>query len=84
VRAQAEPFVEMNRLPKVAIDAGRALRQLPPLIRGYLRLGAYVGLGAVIDTKFRTTDVIIILPATIANTCYLRHWKHHSEVHLVS
>jgi len=42
----------------------RVLRSLPPLIRGYLRAGAYIGDGAVIDHQFGTTDVLIILPVT--------------------
>ncbi len=53
--------VEMNRMPKEAIDTRTALRALPPLIKGYLRLGAYVGEGAVIDRQFGTTDVLIVL-----------------------
>ncbi len=54
--------VEMNRMPKEAIDARAALRELPPLIKGYLRLGAYIGNGAVIDHQFGTTDVLVVLP----------------------
>ena len=49
--------VEMDRMPAAAIDARAALRSLPPLIKGYLRLGAFVGDGAVIDRQFGTTDV---------------------------
>jgi putative hemolysin len=54
--------VEMNRMPKEAIDAKAALRELPPLVKGYLRLGAYIGNGAVIDHQFGTTDVLVVLP----------------------
>lgn len=54
--------VEMNRMAKEAIDAKAALRELPPLIKGYLRLGAYIGNGAVIDHQFGTTDVLVVLP----------------------
>lgn len=63
-RARALPsrYVEMNRMSKEAIDAKAALRELPPLVKGYLRLGAYIGDGAVIDHQFGTTDVLIVLP----------------------
>ncbi len=63
-RASALPsrYVEMNRMPKEAIDAKAALRELPPLVKGYLRLGAYIGDGAVVDHQFGTTDVLIVLP----------------------
>ena len=52
----------MNRMPAEMIDVKEALKGLPPLIKGYLRLGAFVGDGAVIDRQFGTTDVLIILP----------------------
>jgi putative hemolysin len=63
-RASALPsrYVEMNRIAKDAIDTKKALRELPPLVKGYLRLGAYIGDGAVIDHQFGTTDVLIVLP----------------------
>ena len=40
---------------------GSAAR-LPPLIKGYVRAGACIGDGAVIDRQFGTTDVFIYLP----------------------
>ena len=62
VRAQPDRFVDMNIIKKEDIDTKEALKALPPLIKGYLRLGAYVGNGAVIDHQFGTTDVFIIMP----------------------
>lgn len=62
VRALPERFVAMNRLPPDQINPRTALHALPPLIKGYLRLGAYIGDGAVIDHQFGTTDVFILLP----------------------
>lgn len=62
VRAQPELYVEMNRLPKESIDPKAALHALPPMIKGYLRAGASVGDGAVVDPQFDTTDVFIYLP----------------------
>ena len=43
------------------IDISKAKRQLAPLVRGYARLGCYIGDGAVIDEQFNTTDVLILL-----------------------
>ena len=60
--ARPELYVEMNRMPKEAIDPKEALRSLPPLIKGYVRSGAYIGDGAVIDKQFGTTDVLIYFP----------------------
>ena len=52
-----ERYVEMNRMQKAAIEPKAALHALPPLIKGYLRLGATFGDGAVVDRQFGTTDV---------------------------
>lgn len=75
-RARALParYVEMNRLSKEAIDPKEALRALPPLVKGYLRLGAYIGDGAVIDREFGTTDVLIVLPFAEIKQKYLEHF----------
>lgn len=43
------------------VDKRKAKRQLAPLVRGYARLGCYIGDGAVIDEQFNTTDVFILL-----------------------
>ena len=45
---------------------------MPPLIKGYLRLGAMVGDGAVIDRQFGTTDVLIVLPVEKIDPALLR------------
>jgi putative hemolysin len=75
-RASALPqrHVEMNRLPKDRINPKAALRELPPLIKGYLRLGAFVGDGAVIDRQFGTTDVLMIMPVSAISTRYIEHF----------
>lgn len=75
-RAHALPqrAVDMNRLPKEAIDMKAALRSLPPLVKGYLRLGAYIGDGAVIDRQFGTTDVLIVLPVSAISERYIQHF----------
>ena len=72
--ALPERYVEMNRMSKEAIDPKAALRALPPLIKGYLRLGAYIGDGAVIDYKFGTTDVLIVLPVSAIKQRYFEHF----------
>jgi putative hemolysin len=62
VRALRDRYVDMNRMTKAAIDGRQALQALPPLIKGYLRLGATIGDGAVVDHQFGTTDVCMVLP----------------------
>jgi putative hemolysin len=77
--ALPERAVEMNRLSKEAIDPKAALRILPPLVKGYLRLGAYIGEGAVIDREFGTTDVLIILPVSAIKARYIQHFGSGAE-----
>lgn len=43
-------------------DADAALRALPPLIRGYLRVGAVIGDGVYVDHAFNTVDLFITMP----------------------
>jgi L-ornithine Nalpha-acyltransferase len=75
-RARALPkrYVDMNRMSKEAINPKDALRALPPLIKGYLRLGAYIGDGAVVDHEFGTTDVLIVLPVSAIKRRYFEHF----------
>jgi len=71
-RARAKPhrYVPMERIAKDKIDPREAFRMLPPLIKGYMRAGCYIGEGAVIDEQFNTTDVMIILPVSVISDRY--------------
>ena len=53
-----------------APDPKRVIAALPPLIKGYLRLGSYIGEGCVVDHGFNTVDVLIILPVKAINPRY--------------
>ncbi len=74
VRARPELYCAMNLVAPEAIDARRALALLPPLIKGYLRLGAMVGDGAVIDHAFNTVDVLIVLPIAAISDRYVNYY----------
>lgn len=78
-RALAERYVDMCRLHASAIDPARALAALPPLIKGYLRLGGFVGDGAVIDPQFNTTDVCILVKTDLVTQKYSRHYERTSK-----
>ena len=64
MRARALPqhHVEMNRLAATAYDPRLASRALPPLVKGYLRVGAAIGDGAFVDRQFNTVDVFVVMP----------------------
>jgi L-ornithine Nalpha-acyltransferase len=74
VRAHDHRYVDMKRKPLDTIDCRRAMLSLPPLIKGYLRLGSFIGEGAVIDHDFNTTDVLVVLPVSAINPRYFAHF----------
>ena len=78
-RALPERFVEMRRLGPASLDPVRMLAALPPLIKGYLRLGGFVGDGAVIDEQFNTTDVCIVVKTDLVAEKYSRHYERQSK-----
>ncbi len=79
-RAHEHLYVDMNLRPADAIDPRLALKGMPPLIKGYLRLGAMVGDGAVIDWQFGTTDVLVVLPVENIDPRYFGHFGTPDEV----
>jgi putative hemolysin len=74
-RALTERYVPMDRLPPDAVNSMRALNDLPPLIKGYLRLGGFIGDGAVLDEQFNTTDVCIVVKTDLINAKYSKHYE---------
>ena len=79
LRARPERYVDMRRLDPAAIDPRRANQMLPPLIKGYLRIGACVGDGAVVDHQFNTTDVAIVVKTDMITDKYFRHYERQSR-----
>jgi putative hemolysin len=80
VSAHPELRVDMNMMPKEEVNAKEAIKHMPPLIKGYLRLGAYIGDGAVVDKQFGTTDVLIIMPVEAIDSRYFTHFGAPDEV----
>ncbi len=72
-------YVDMNMTPPDAINVRLARRLLPPLLRGYLHLGGFVGDGAVIDRDFGTIDVAIVVKTEWVTQKYLRHYRAQSD-----
>lgn len=77
IRPSALPgrYVNMNQIPKDKISPRDGMRAVPPLIRGYLRLGGFVGDGAVIDEEFRTTDVCVVVKTDLITRKFSRHFR---------
>lgn len=74
-RALPERYVDMMRKDPATIDVKRTLVDLPPLVKGYLRLGGFVGDGAVIDHQFNTTDVAVLVKTDQVTEKYYRHYE---------
>jgi len=66
-------------MPKEALDAKAAMRDLPPMIKGYLRLGGVVGDGAVIDHDFNTVDVLVYVDMRRVSEKYYRHYTREIQ-----
>jgi putative hemolysin len=74
LRAVPSRYVDMRRLDPALIEPRRVLAGLPPLIKGYLRLGGFVGDGAVIDWQFNTTDIAVLVKTDLVTEKYHRHY----------
>lgn len=74
-RALPSRYVELNRMAREDIDARAVFSSMPPLIKGYMRLGASIGEGAVIDEQFNTTDVCIVMPTHLVTQKYLKYYQ---------
>ena len=60
-RVVEKHFQSMNLMAPEDVDRKAAMKEIPPLIKAYLRLGGFVGEGAFVDHDFNTTDVCLIM-----------------------
>lgn len=76
VRARALPHRRAPVAPLAeALGPAAAFRTLPPLLKGYLRAGAWIGDGAALDEEFNTTDVLVILDTRAMAARYQRRYE---------
>ena len=74
-RARGETAVRLDRRPSADYDAARAFRGLEPIIKGYVRAGAYVGEGAWVDHAFNAIDVCIVMPTDRLSSRYAQRFE---------
>jgi putative hemolysin len=78
VKADSLSPIEWRVFPRCALPLealGSDLHApLPPLIKGYLRLGSYVCGDPAWDPDFNTADLLMLLPMTNLNASYVRHF----------
>lgn len=83
IRTTALPhrYVDMRLMDPAEVDPQKGISSLPPmnllppLLKGYLRLGGFVGDGAVVDEQFNTTDVCVIVKTDLIAEKYSRHYE---------
>lgn len=70
--------IELHVFPRCPLPLDKlesmAAPLLPPLVKGYLRLGAYVCGEPAWDPDFNTADLPILLPLKRLNPSYARHF----------
>jgi putative hemolysin len=66
-----------HRLPLEALDNTLNV-PLPPLLKGYMRLGCYVCGEPAWDPDFNTADLLVMLPLALINHRYARHFLDQS------
>ena len=79
VRAVPGRYCPMDLVPAEAIGMKSALAAMPPLIKGYLRVGAKIGDGCVIDHQFGTVDVFIVMPVREIAARYVSYYSGEAE-----
>lgn len=74
LKALPDQYVPMDIIPREQVNMKEALNAMPALIKGYLRLGGYIGDGAVIDAAYNTTDVGIIVMTDLVTGKYAERY----------
>ncbi|MDP9127855.1 MAG: GNAT family N-acetyltransferase, partial [Pseudomonadota bacterium] len=93
-KALPERYVDMALMPREAFDPNVAFdnmkmdprsgsNSLPPLIKGYIRVGGFVGEGAVVDHQFNTTDICIIVKTDLITRRYIKHYERSNKKDIV-
>lgn len=79
VRAIPGRYRAMDLLDSEVLNAKAAMAALPPLIKGYLRVGARVGDGCVVDHDFGTVDVFVVMPVKEIAARYVSYYGSEAE-----
>lgn len=74
VRAVARRYRSMKMMPPEAVNPKGAIAAMPPLVKAYLRIGARIGDGCVVDRDFGTVDVFIVMPVTEIAARYITYY----------
>lgn len=73
-RLRVTPRTPYPLPPAPPADRAARLAVVPPLLRGYLRLGAWIGGEPAHDTAFGVADLFVLLSLDRVDARYLRHF----------
>jgi putative hemolysin len=75
ITRRAAPSISARRIceSEDALDA-HVYTAIPPLIKGYLRLGAWICAEPAWDQSFNTVDLLIVMPAARIDRRYFRRY----------
>ena len=77
-RAVEGHYVDMNLLSEEEAPRGEAMRLMPALMKGYLRLNGFVGDGAYIDYEFNTVDVCLVMDTEKISDRYKKFYERRA------
>jgi putative hemolysin len=69
-----DPLIAREAEPDAPDGCDRAAASVPPLLRAYLRMGAWIAGDPAVDADFRTADLCMLLPLERVEARYARHW----------
>jgi len=81
INPSSQSAVPIKQYEALVTDPKKAIRALPPLIKGYLRLGAYFSSSVVMDEDFGTIDIAVILPVKNINPRYVSYYGADASKH---
>lgn len=71
-------YKPMDLVDPATYDDKRIIASLPPLVKGYLRLGGYIGDGAFEDHEYNTTDVCIVMKTATITKKYIDRYNEQN------
>lgn len=79
VRTRDEFFEPMDLIPSEEISKAAAMKEIPTLIKAYIRLGGFVGEGAYVDHDFNTVDVCLLMDTSRMVNRYRDFYQRESR-----
>ena len=81
IRPKALPpnDIQLKYCQKKDLNVYQIFKSLPPLLKGYLRLGARVSDGAFVDKQFNTIDICIVLKSASLKQRYINLLKRREK-----